>query len=164
MCLYVCVHLGRASARQRNGILMQLHTCVAQLCVCACRCNVMSRCAGQTRHARAAFERMRECVCVCVCAACLHVILSRRWQVRESNVMRLSPLWFKHEHGNEGETERGSQFSSSKRRLSLQLCNSLPHFYCKEDPSDKKKKRRCIFCIFCMDPFYRLLYGLCWSA
>lgn len=84
-------------------------------------------------------------VCVCVCAACLHVILSRRWQVRESNVMRLSPLWFKHEHGNEGETERGSQFSFSKRRPSLQLCNSLPHFYCKEDPSDKKKKKKMHF-------------------
>ena len=65
--------------------------------------------------------------------------------MRESNVMRLSPLWFKHEHGNEGETERGSQFSFSKRRPSLQLCNSLPHFYCKEDPSDKKKKKEDAF-------------------
>lgn len=85
-----------------------------------------------------------------MCAACLHVILSPWWQVRESNVMRLSPLWFKHEHGKEGETERGSQFSFSKRRPSLQLCNSLPHFYCKEDPSDKKKKK---------DAFFASLHG-----
>lgn len=51
--------------------------------------------------------------------------------MRESNVMRLSPLWIKHEHGKM-EIERENQFSFCRRRStegpSLPLHNNLPRF------------------------------------
>lgn len=52
------------------------------------------------------------CVCTICVSVCLYVLLPPRWQVRESNVMRLSPLWFKHEYGKMA-TERENQFSFS---------------------------------------------------
>lgn len=50
-----------------------------------------------------------------MCVGCLHVIESRQWQVRESDVMSLSPLWFKYEHAKM-ETEREDQFSVLRQR------------------------------------------------
>lgn len=81
------------------------------------------------------------------CSVCLHVILSQRWQVRESNVMRLSSSWFKHERG-EMETEEENQFSVLRQRnkegLSLQRRNSLPHFTARGRKDKKEKKRNAL--------------------
>lgn len=102
-----------------------------------CTYNVASCHAGQCSTPVRA-RRASACAPLCV-LVCLHVILSQRWQVRESNVMRLSPSWFKHERG-EMETEEENQFSVLRQRnkegLSLQRRNSLPHFTARE----RKKK------------------------
>lgn len=101
--------------------------------------------------------------CRCVCVLCLHVILSLQWQVRESNVMRLSSLWFKHEHGKmETERERISLVSwgSEIKRDWAYSCVPVCHVLLQGKPCDKKDA----FLHLCMDSFYRLLYSLCLSA
>lgn len=117
VCVSPKVHARIPRPYARCGILITL----------ACSCAlIMLHHATQDNAAR---------VCRSARLVRLHVILSQRWQVRESNVMRLSPSWFKHERG-EMETEEENQFSVLRQRnkegLSLQRRNSLPHFTARE--------------------------------
>lgn len=83
---------------------------VMWLHVYVCGCKIMSCYAGQFKGRTQVSAGAH--VGVCACVVRLHVIISPQWQVRESDVMRLSSSWFKHEHGKT-ETER------EKERISL---------------------------------------------
>lgn len=102
MCAFVC-------ACERScrccGILKGNYTLARRSFMSVCSCDIMSCCAGQFSMQAC----VSECVCVCVWGVCLRVTLPVRWQVSESNVMRPSPSWFKHEQGKMETAESDSE-------------------------------------------------------